>query len=87
MESAEWEITATLRRRPGTRTALGMITEAEFAGVWDKMVEMAYKRGFTLSGLPRAKRTNCPHCGRIVRNPVAKRCPMCGVNFETGKVG
>ena len=79
MASNEWELELMLRRSPGQRDK-GDISEEEAISLYNELVDLAYRKGYTLSGLvPRAKRTNCPHCGRIIRGLSGKtRCPMCG---------
>ena len=86
-ESNEWELPLTIRRKPSHRK-LGPITYEQFERLWDNLVHKAHELGFTIAGVPRPKRTNCPHCGRIIRRPAGMggRCPMCGVDVETGKV-
>ena len=85
MQSNDWQLTLTLRRRPSNQ-GMGLIGQPAVDALLAKLSTVAEAEGFTLSGTAKAVRMNCPHCGRIIRTLGAKRCPMCGVNFETGRV-
>ena len=84
MESNEWELALTIRRQPSKPKAF--ITQQEIDRLQLQLAQVAAKLGLTLVGVSKPKRVNCPDCGRIIRNPSDDHCPICGVNFKTGKV-
>ena len=45
-----------------------------------KAIEEVQDKTWQLSKHP--PRTNCPNCGRIVRNPNTDKCPTCGTRFK-----
>lgn len=76
VESEEWEVNLSVVRRPSERSK-GLITDNQFHDWFLELQAWALKQGFSVTGLPKTKRTNCPTCGRIIRSLTAKRCPMC----------
>ena len=79
MESNEWTLDLELRRKPSERKK-GPIDQPTIDGLLTKLCKLAYTEGYVLFGMPKPKRTNCPHCGRILRGGVTQtRCPMCGL--------
>ena len=83
-ESHEWDLPITIRRRPSNRK-LGQIKIEDISRLWDAMVDKAHELGFVIAGIPKPKATNCPSCGRLMLG-TGRRCSMCGLNLDTGKV-
>ena len=46
----------------------------------DRLVRVERK---TASFSPQPGRKNCPHCTRVVSNPSARQCPICGHQLYT----
>jgi hypothetical protein len=83
MESPQWKLDITIRRRPGTHQK-GPITNKEVSHLQSEIGRRALELGFDIwPGPPLPMRQNCPHCGRIIRSQTAKTCPMCGRSLDT----
>ena len=80
MESPEWELNLTIRRRPSNRK-LGLISQSEVEQLRNKMAEMAAALGLVLGGTPAPKRANCDVCGRIISNVMLGKCQWCGARM------
>lgn len=77
MTANEWELNLTLRRRPSERKR-GQISDEDMTTIYNELVQLAHTKGYTLGGIPKAVRFNCPHCGKILRGPTIKKtCPHC----------
>ena len=79
MEAKEWTMDLEVKRRPKDRSK-GVVEQSEVDALLNEMRKLAYSKGFVLFGLVKAKRENCPHCGKILRSGRAlTRCPTCSV--------
>ena len=81
MPSHTWQATITLNQ-------IRLSEKEEVLALLEKFTTWAGVQNWnaTVSEVKPTERTNCPNCGRLVRNARAKTCGMCGYNFSTGKV-
>lgn len=87
MVSESWKVDLTINRvtlRFAGREDRKQIEEHDLRSMLTKLSAAALQLGYRVHfGESLPTRTNCPLCGRIVRNTTAKRCPMCGLSFIT----